>query len=323
MASLRRLGKSEIEITPIGLGCWQFSEGTGVAGGFWSAVSSDITNQIVAESLKGGINWFDTAQVYGRGRSERGLARALVKAGKSPGDVVVATKWWPMMRTAGSIKRTIDDRLNYLEPFPIDLHQVHHPFSLARLSAQMKNMADLVEAKKIRAVGISNFSAKGMRRAHALLAKRGLPLVSNQVKYSMLDRRIERNGVLKAAKDLSITIIAYSPLEQGILTGKFHDDPSLIQSRPWMRRQMPSFRKKGMDESRPVIDALKEIAKAHSVTSAQVALHWLTHFHGDTVVAIPGASKAGHVKQNVGAMGFTLSDKEMERLDTLSRPFMK
>ena len=94
-------------------------------------------------------------------------------------------------------------------------------------------------------------------------------------------------------------------------------------TRPGMRRQMPAFRKKGMDESRPVIDALKEIAKAHTVTSTQVALNWLTHFHGDTVVAIPGASKAGHVKQNVGAMGFKLSDKEMERLDTLSRPFMK
>ncbi len=142
----------------------------------------------------------------GRGRSERGLARGLKAAGMSKGDVVIATKWFPLFRRAASIKLTIDRRLRCLDPYGVDLHQVHLPFSFYSVESQMNAMADLVEARKIRSVGVSNFSAGMMRKAHTVLAKRGIPLASNQVRYNLVDRRIERNGVLDTAKELGITV---------------------------------------------------------------------------------------------------------------------
>lgn len=314
-----RLGRTEAELSSIGLGCWQFSEGFGLVGGFWPALSQDLVNEIVAKSLAGGITWFDTAEMYGKGRSEEALSRALQAAGKRPGDVFVATKWMPVGRFAGSIHATIGERLARLAPYPIDLHQVHQPFGLSSVEKEMDGFADLVNEKKIRFAGVSNFNEARLRRAHAALGKRGLPLASNQVKYSLLDRRIEKNGVLAAAKALGVTIIAYSPLEQGLLSGKFHDDPQLIQQAPGPRRFMPGFRASGLAKSRPLIDELKAIAKAHGATPSQVALSWLVTFHGDTVVAIPGATKARHVDENVGAMQLRLSKLELERLDERSR----
>jgi aryl-alcohol dehydrogenase-like predicted oxidoreductase len=317
----RRLGRTPIEITPIGLGCWQFSGGFGLVGGFWEALAQETVDDIVRVSLAGGINWFDTAEAYGRGRSEKALARALGAAGRRDGDVVVATKWWPIPRTAKSIGTTIDDRLRCLGGFSIDLHQVHQPFSFSSVEAEMEAMADLVEAKRIRAVGVSNFSASRMRRAHAALEKRGIPLASNQVRYSLVDRGIESNGILAAARELGVTVIAYSPLGQGILSGRFHADPALIRSRPGPRRYMAPFRPSGLARTRPLVEELQRIAAARGVTPSQVALNWLLHFHGETVVAIPGASRPRHAEEAAGAMAFRLAAEEMARLDDLSRPF--
>ncbi|HLM45913.1 MAG TPA: aldo/keto reductase, partial [Myxococcaceae bacterium] len=112
MVKLRRLGRSDIEISPVGLGCWQFSEGFGLIGGFWEALPADTVQEIVDASLSGGINWFDTAEAYGNGRSERALSAALTRLGKKPGDVIVATKWQPFPRTASHIGKSIDERLS-------------------------------------------------------------------------------------------------------------------------------------------------------------------------------------------------------------------
>jgi aryl-alcohol dehydrogenase-like predicted oxidoreductase len=317
----RRLGCTSIEVTPIGLGCWQFSGGHGLVGGFWETLSQEAVDEIVRVALAGGIDWFDTAEAYGRGRSEQALAHALAAAGRKDGDVVVATKWWPVPRTARSIRTTIDERLRCLGGFSVGLHQVHQPFSFSPVEAEMEAMADLVAAKKVRAVGVSNFSAAQTRRAHAALGRRGIPLASNQVRYSLVDRRIESSGVLAAARDLGVTIIAYSPLGQGILSGRFHDDPALVRTRPGPRRYMPSFRARGLARSRPLVDALRAIAAAHEATPSQVALNWLLHAHGETVVAIPGASRPRHAEEAAGAMGFRLAPAEMSRLEELSRPF--
>src|SRR5689334_19654529 len=140
----RRLGRSDIEISAIGLGCWQFSEGSGLAGGFWEALPTQTVEEIVDASLRGGINWFDTAEAYGDGRSERALASALTRLGKKPGEVVVATKWFPYpFRGASSIVSTIGDRLTNLNPFGIDLHQIHQPFAFTTVAAQANAMADV------------------------------------------------------------------------------------------------------------------------------------------------------------------------------------
>jgi aryl-alcohol dehydrogenase-like predicted oxidoreductase len=319
MLPQRTLGRTPIVVTPVGLGCWQFSSGFGIVGGFWDALPQDTVNQIVATALAHGINWFDTAEIYGRGRSERALAAALSAAGRKDRDVVVATKWWPIPRRAASILSTIAERQRCLGGFSIDLHQVHQPFSFSSVEAEMDAMAELVQRGQIRAVGVSNFSAPKMRRAHAALAKHGIPLASNQVVYSLLKRRIESNGVLAAARELGVTIIAYSPLAQGILTGKFHEDPGLIRSRTGPRKWRPDFRRGGLERSRPLVEALRAIAAAHAATPAQVALSWLVNFHGGTVVAIPGATSVAQARENAAAMAVKLDAAEFARLDLLSR----
>jgi aryl-alcohol dehydrogenase-like predicted oxidoreductase len=322
MIQPRRLGRTDITVSAIGLGCWQFSQGQGILGGFWPVLPQETVNQIVAVSLAGGVTWFDTAESYGGGRSEAVLAAALTAAGKRNGEVVVATKWRPFFRTAASIRGTIAMRLDCLAPFGIDLHQIHHPYSFASIAAQMHAMADLVEAGRIRSVGVSNFSATAMRAAHGVLASRGIPLASNQVRYSLACRRIEGNGVLDAARELGITIIAFSPLAQGILTGKFHRDPKLIRSRPGPRRWLSAFRHGSLEMSRPVVAAIEEIASVRGATAAQVALNWLLHARGDVVVAIPGATSVKQAEENTGAMSIRLSESEIARLEEVSRPFL-
>ena len=321
MGIRHRLGKTDIEVTPVGLGCWQFSGGEGLAGRFWEALPQSTVNRVVEASLAGGINWFDTAEMYGNGVSERALAAALVNAGRKNGDVVVATKWAPIFRTAKSIGATIRQRLDCLDPFSIDLHQVHNPFGFSSVEAEMKSMADLVADGKIRSVGVSNFGVARMRRAHAALAKQGLVLASNQVKYSLLDRRVESKGIVAAAEELGVTIIAYSPLEQGLLTGKYHLNPEYVRTRPGPRKWMGRFRARGLERSRQLVEELGRIARAHGATSAQIALAWLCRFHPNVVV-IPGASRVEQAEENRGALQVTLSQNELDRLDRLSHRFL-
>lgn len=311
--TLRQLGPTDISITPIGLGCWQFSQGTGMVGSYWANLDQEQVNRIVAVSLEAGVSWFDTAEAYGKGKSEQALGRALQAAEVQPGSVVVATKWFPAFRFAGNIRRTIGARKAALCPYPIDLYQIHHPFSFSSVEAQMRAMADLVDDGSIRAVGVSNFSADAMRTAYAELAERGIALATNQVRYSLLDRQIEANGVLETARDLGVTIIAYSPLSQGLLTGTFHDDPQLIRSRPGPRKWLARFKQSGLEETRPLIDALRRIAADHAATPAQIALAWTVR--EPHVVAIPGATKVEHAKSNAQAMAVELSAGEIAELD--------
>lgn len=312
----RQLGQTGIEITPVGLGVMQFAGGNGIFRFVFPPLSQDEMNAIVRTAWEEGINWFDTAEMYGRGRSERGLANGLRAAGVADEEVVVATKWWPLFRTARNISRSIGDRLRYLDGYTIDLYQVHQPFSFSSPEAEMNAMADLVAAGKIRSVGVSNFSASSMRRAHKALADRGYPLASNQVQYSLLVRDIEHNGILETAKELGMTIIAWSPLASGLLTGKFHQNPELLARTPRFRRRNLQ---RQLQRTQPLIDLLAEIAPRYEATIAQVALNWLIHFHGDTVVVIPGASKDRHAAEAAGVMRFRLSDADMARIDEASR----
>ncbi len=312
----RQLGQTGIEVTPIGLGVMQFSGSGLMYRSMLSKVPDGETNTIVKAALDGGINWFDTAEMYGRGQSERSLAEALSLAGKEDAEVIIGTKWNPLLRTARSIPRTIGKRLRHLDGYSIDLYMVHAPVSLSSIEAQMNAMADLVEAGKIRSVGVSNFSPEQMRRAHAALEQRGLPLAVNQVEYSLFHRKIETNGVLEKAKELGVTIVAWGPLASGLLTGKFHKDPQILAKTPPIRRR--KFRR-SLDASRPLVAALEEIGSRYDAAPAQVALNWLVQFHGNAVVAIPGASKAHHAKESAGAMQFQITHDEMAFLDRVSR----
>jgi aryl-alcohol dehydrogenase-like predicted oxidoreductase len=309
----RRLGSSELMVSPIGLGCWQFSGS--MMSSYWNAPRQKGIDAIVKTSLDGGINWFDTAEIYGFGRSEHALSLALRAAGKKDGDVIIANKWNPILRRASTIGSTFPTREKHLAPFGIDLFQVHLPYSVSSVQAQMNAMADLMNAGKIKTVGVSNFSEKKMRAAHKALKARGYTLASNQMRYSLLDRSIQKNGVLDAAKELNISIIAYSPLAQGLLGGRYHSDPDALKKVPVVRRR--HF--KGIIEtSRPLVEALMEIGKTHNASAAEVALNWLVSYHGETVLAIPGATKLEQAQQNCRSMGFVLTRGEKDRINELS-----
>lgn len=313
-----QLGRTEIEITSIGLGCWQFSNsGSGLLN-FWRELQQETMDQIIGVSLQGGINWFDTAEAYGKGKSESALASGLKTHGVRSGEVVIATKWQPMLRTARSLLKSIDDRLASLDGYPVDLHQIHMPTSISSIEAQMMAMVKLLREGKIRAAGVSNFSANQMRKAHAILQREGFSLSSNQVLYHLLNRNIERNGVLETAKELGITIIAYSPLAQGLLTGKFHTREEDIQTRPGPRKYFRGFQEQGLQRTKPLIEAMTNIAKEYDASPAQVALNWLMHAHENTVVVIPGASKVQHAEENVKAGQFKLTRQEIHRLGEIS-----
>lgn len=315
----RSLGQSGIQVSPVGLGVMEFAGGGGFLGFLFPVIAQDVKNEIVRTALEGGINWFDTAEMYGLGVSERSLATALQAAGKSDHEVVIATKWRPLLRTAGNIRRTIDDRLKHLAGYPIDLYMVHQPWSFSSPEAEMDAMAELVQAGKIRSVGVSNFSPNRMRRAHAALHKHGLTLAVNQVHYSLLHRQIERDGTLETAQELGMTIIAYTPLALGLLSGKYHKNPELLNG--WGYSKLLSRLK--FEASRPVVNVLEQVAEKYSVTPAQVALNWVIHFCGETVVTIPGATKVYQAREAAGAMQFQLAEEDLARLDEVSRPFLR
>jgi aryl-alcohol dehydrogenase-like predicted oxidoreductase len=256
-------------------------------------------------SLSAGADLFDTAAMYSGGASERRLGE--LAEGKS---VVVATKFPPgWLSKAEVLPDALDQSLVRLRRSTIDLYQHHFPSRRVSIPALMGFMADAVEAGKVRALGVSNYSAEQLRIAHAVLAKRGVPLASNQVEYSLLHRAPEVNGVLDACRELGITLIAYQPLAQGVLTGKYRpgDRPKGI------RRFGRYFRSDGLKQAQPVVALLGEIGERQSKTPAQVALRWLIEQEG--ILPIPGAKDEKQAASNAGALSFSLVDGEIEALD--------
>jgi aryl-alcohol dehydrogenase-like predicted oxidoreductase len=311
----RPLGKTGIYITPIGLGMMEFAGGGGLMGFVFPVIDQQIKNDTIKAGLDNGVNWFDTAELYGAGVSEQSLSTGLKAAGMKDSDVIIATKWWPMFRTARNIRKTIAERIRFLDGYSIDLHQIHQPFSFSSPEAEMDAMAELVKAGKIRSVGVSNFNAGQMRRAHRRLQKHGLPLASNQVHYSLLHRNIERDGTLAAAKELGITIIAYTPIESGLLSGKYHKNPELLNGKGRFYRMRLQA---GLERSRKLVAELEAIASRYGVTAAQVALNWVINSQGETVVTIPGVTKVSQAQESAGAMKFALTGDEIARLSEVS-----
>jgi len=313
--NLRPLGKTNLYVSPIGLGVMEMAGGGGLLGYMFPIIPQEQKNAMIQAALDGGINWFDTAEMYGAGVSEESLSAGLKAAGKADSDVLIATKWQPFLRTARNIRRTIDIRLGHLNGYSISNYMIHQPYSFSSPEAEMNAMADLVEAGKIRSVGVSNFNPERMRRAQAALAKRNLPLAVNQVRYSLLHREIEKNGVLETARELGVTIIAYTPIARGVLSGKYHQQPELLEKRGGIRKAMLV---RDVERTRPLIALLEEIAAGHEATLSQVALNWLIHANGDLVVTIPGATKVAQAQENAAAMKFVLSPDELARLSEAS-----
>ena len=319
MLEKRTLGKTDIKVSPIGIGVMMWMQGKGLMGRLAPDISESVRNDIIKESFAGGINFFDTAEMYGFGRSETNLSKALKANNVEDKDVVIGTKWAPIFRRARNMRRTVNNRIKYLDSYTIDLYMIHQPISFSSIKTEMKELSRLVENDKIRSVGISNYNADKMRKAHEELEKLGLPLAANQVNYSLVRRNIESNGILDTAKELGVTITAYTPLAGGLLTGKLHNNPEALKNKFAMYRMVA---KRNLEESVPLVETLTEIGKAHEALPGQVALNWLVSYSGDTVVTIPGATKVYQANENAGAMAFQLSKAELNEIADLSERFL-
>lgn len=306
------LGKTGSVVPAMGIGTWQWGDKL-----FWSYGSDYNVEQVRAAfhtAVEAGITFFDTAEIYGSGESERLIGQFLREVNQP---VQIATKYfpWPWRWNAESVSEALTVSLDRLGIDRVTLYQVHMPFDFLMGKRTLMNaLADEVEKGRIEAIGVSNYSAEQMRRAHEYLAARGIPLAVNQTRYSLITRQIETNGILETARALGITILAYSPLAQGLLTGKYRsgNHPPLQGA----RRIDPRFSHSGLAKLAPVLDALQEIAEVHQRTPAQVALNWLI---AQGVVPIPGAKNANQAQQNAGAIGWNLMQDEVERLDRLTQ----
>jgi len=266
--------------------------------------------------VESGINLIDTAPVYGFGHSEEVVGKALQGLRDK---AVIATKaaleWSDAgihrNASAARIRREVEDSLRRLKTDRIDLYQIHWPFPPVPIETWMAALADAVEAGLTRYVGVSNYNVEQTRRAHAALAKRGIALASNQVDYSLLNRKAEFSGLLETCKELGITLIAYSPLAQGLLTGKYTSDnpPPGIRGRRASAERMAQVDK--------LLSLLRRIGQNHGgKTPAQVALNWVIC---KGAIPIPGVKNARQAQDNTGALGCRLSDEDVASLDKASR----
>jgi aryl-alcohol dehydrogenase-like predicted oxidoreductase len=300
------IGASDLRVAPLGVGAWSW--GDTMVWGFGHGYDiSDIAAAYHA-SLAAGVTLFDTAELYGRGKSEHILGR-LARGAEQP--IAIATKFmpYPWRLSARSLLGAVEGSLRRLQVGQIDLYQIHLPSPLLSIPKLMDALADAVAEGKVRYVGVSNFSARQMRTAHAALARRGVPLVSNQVQYSLLARTPEVDGVRDTCRELGVALIAYSPLAMGLLTGKYRPGAAPGGARRFLGR----FSDQSLAAVQPVIELLRVIGAAHGAKSAsQVALNWLIQ---RGTLPIPGAKNAPQASENAGALGWALDADEMARLD--------
>jgi aryl-alcohol dehydrogenase-like predicted oxidoreductase len=302
------LGASDLRIRPLGVGTWQW--GDRMFWGFGRGYDEDDVRQAFDVSIDAGLDFFDSAEVYGFGRSERLLGQ-YARSISEP--VITATKFFPFpWRLRGkSLVNALRRSLKRLGMNHVDLYQIHWPLPTISIETWMTAMADCIDEGLIRAVGVSNYSVDQTQRAHAALAERGIPLASNQIPFSMLNRRPERNQLLTACKKLNVAVIAYSPLEQGLLAGKYTPDNPPPGARG--KRLKPGYLEKLM----PLIGMMREIGSGHGGKSpAQVALNWTMCKH---TIPIPGAKNARQAAENAGALGWRLDENEVSALDKASQ----
>lgn len=310
------LGQNGPSVTPLCIGTWAWGDKL-----FWNYGNDYGAEQLKEAfnvSLESGITFFDTAEVYGFGVSEKLLGEFLKQADKP---VQIATKYGPApWRIFGqSVADALTESLKRLDVEKISLYQVHWPFAFFMSQENLMNaLADEVQKGRIEAVGVSNYSADQMRDAHQILARRGVNLAVNQVNYSLLNRKIESNGIFNTARQLGVTILAYSPLAQGLLTGKYSVESNINPT--GARKADPRFKKEGLQKIEPVISLLKQIGEKYNRTSAQVALNWL--IARGNVVPIAGVKNAEQVKQNAGALGWQMSQDEISNIEEITRPWL-
>jgi aryl-alcohol dehydrogenase-like predicted oxidoreductase len=313
------LGQSQLLVPRMGVGAMTWGDAKGFARlhpaktAYGGAEGIEEETRALDVSIAAGANLFDTAAFYSGGASERRVGELAL--GK---DALIASKFPSKLsfRTE-ELPAELEASLARLERNSIDLYQHHFPNQRVSIPKLMDLLADAVDAGKVKAVGVSNYSAEQMREAYTALAKRGIPLASNQVEYSLLHRQPEVNGVLDACRELGVTLIAYSPLAGGALTGKY----SATQRAGGLRRFLPNFSKKTMDALQPVLKLLREIGERYAKTRSQVAIRWL--IENPIVLPIPGAKNSKQAIENAGALSFSLTAEEVAALSEATLAWRK
>jgi len=295
---------------PLGVGTWAWGDSS-----TWGMGSYDqtLTETTIAEawetSLASGVTMFDTAEVYGNGESERIIGRLVADNGRRD-SLVLATKFMPLpqkLNVKRALRAALEGSLERLGVERVDLYQLHGPTSLRSKAALADALAAVHADGLVSAVGVSNYSVGEMERIHGELAKRGVPLASNQIEYSLLRRRPESTGLLAACRRLGVVPLAYSPIGQGRLTGKYSAD-----NPPPGKR---TFSAHPMEQVDVVVAELRRIGEIHDRTPSQVALRWIIE---KGAVPIPGAKNAKQAEENAGAIGWRLQPHEVTALDDVA-----
>lgn len=298
------MGKSGIKVSAIGLGTWQW----GSREWGWNRLYTEKDVLSAFQSgLELGINFIDTAEIYGYGKSERIVGKAIHECRE---DVVIGSKVWIWNVSYGRLLRAADRSLQRLGVDVIDLYQIHWPNRFVPIAKTMKAMKKLTKDGKIRCVGVSNFNTDQMAAAQVALAP--FELASNQVEYNLLDREIEQK-LLPTARIEKISIIAYSPLAKGLLTGKYAagSKPSSIVQKTNLR-----FSQTNLTNLAELQQLILKIGETHGKTPSQVVLNWL--ISKDVVIAIPGAKRTSNVIDNAGASDWRLTQADIDQLQEVA-----
>lgn len=293
-------------LSAIGLGTWQFGS---TEWGYGADYSEREAAAIVQRALDLGITLFDTAEIYGLGRSERILGKAL--EGRRD-EAFLASKIFPVLPVGPVVLQRARGSLRRLGTDHLDLYQLHQPNPVVPLSSTMPAFAQLLDEGSVRHAGVSNYSLARWEAAQEAL---GRPVLSNQVRYNLVDRRPEKD-LLSWAQANDRLIIAYSPLAQGLLSARYDADhrPTGI-----VRSASPAFHPENLKLAAPMLEVLRQVAEAHHATPAQIALAWL--IRRPNVVVIPGASSAAQVEVNAAAADIELHDDEDAALVAASDAF--
>jgi aryl-alcohol dehydrogenase-like predicted oxidoreductase len=297
------LGKTNIQISSVGIGTWAWGERWVFGSGY---KESDLQT-VYEQSLKSGINFFDTAEVYGMGKSERLLGRFLHNNNSATS--IIATKFNPRMRFGkNALRKALINSLKRLGLEKVDLYQIHNP---GKINQWINAIADVYEDGLVRSVGVSNYNPDQFREAYEILDKRGIKLVSNQMHYSLLFRKHEFDGLLKMCRELNVTFIAYMPLAQGALTGKYTPD-----NLPKGLLRRLTYRKGLLKKVQPLIRMMREIGlKYGNKTISQVAINWVMC---KGALPLVGVNNIRQLEEVLGTIDWRLSDEDILRLDDIT-----
>ena len=300
------IGNTNVKVSQIGLGTWQFgSKGWGYGTDF------DKTDaiSIVQKALELGINIIDTAEAYGWGKSEQIIGEAIKDYDREK--IIITTKFLPITIRPSAVVKALNKSLKRLQTDYIDIYLIHWPAPWL-IGRVLNHMERMVDEGLIRYIGISNFNLKRLQNAQKKMRKHRVQV--NQVNYSLAKNKVE-NDLLPYTNKEKITVMAYSPLGQGWLTGKY----SVGNTPGGTRKRNRLFSKRNFKRGEKLLTLVKEIAKTHQVTMAQIALNWV--IKNPSVIAIPGAKNLTQLESNVGSTDFELTNDEIDRIKKTLKEF--